>query len=157
MTESELNRDVQRVRQLARVLDTAIEIPFIRVRLGADALLGLFPGAGDAVSAGLAAYPVIVAVRHRLPRTLVVRLLGNIALDAIVGTVPVIGDVFDIGFKANARNHRLLERFAEQPARAGRESRVLLWLVIGAMILLITALAALSVWIVSKGLAVITG
>ena len=157
MTESELDRDVQRVRRLARVLDTAIEIPVIRVRLGADALLGLFPGAGDALSAGLAAYPVIVAVRHRLPRTLVVRLLGNIALDAIVGTVPLIGDLFDIGFKANARNHRLLVRYAEQPVRAGRESRVLLWLAIGAMILLITALAALSVWIMGKGLAVITG
>ena len=157
MTESELDRDIQRVRQLARVLDTAIEIPVIRVRLGADALLGLVPGAGDAVSAGLAAYPVIVAVRHRLPRTLVVRLLGNIALDAIVGTVPLIGDLFDIGFKANARNHQLLVRYAEQPLRAGRESRVLLWLAIGAMILLITALAALSVWIVGKGLAVITG
>jgi hypothetical protein len=157
VTESELDRDVQRVRRLARVLDTAIEIPVIRVRLGADALLGLFPGAGDALSAGLAAYPVIVAVRHRLPRTLVVRLLGNIALDAIVGTVPLIGDLFDIGFKANVRNHRLLVRYAEQPVRAGRESRVLLWLAIGAMILLITALAALSVWIVGKGLAVITG
>jgi hypothetical protein len=157
VTESELDRDVQRVRRLARVLDTAIEIPVIRVRLGADALLGLFPGAGDALSAGLAAYPVIVAVRHRLPRTLVVRLLGNIALDAIVGTVPLIGDLFDIGFKANARNHRLLVRYAEQPVRAGRESRVLLWLAIGAMILLITALAALSVWLMGKGLAVITG
>lgn len=148
---------MQRVRRLARVLDTAIEIPLIRVRLGADALLGLFPGAGDALGAGLAAYPVIVAVRHRLSRTLVVRLLGNIALDAIVGAVPLIGDLFDIGFKANARNHRLLVRYAEQPVRAGRESRVLLWLAFGAMILLITALAALSVWIVSKGLAVITG
>jgi hypothetical protein len=130
-------------------MDTAIELPIIRVRLGADALLGLFPGAGDAVSAGVAAYPVIVAVRHRLPRSIVLRLVGNIALDALAGTVPLLGDLFDIGFKANVRNQRLIERFAEQPVRMARESRFVLWLIVGGVTVLVLALVALGIWIVS--------
>ncbi len=156
MTDSPLNRDLARVRTLARILDTAISIPGTRVRLGADALLGLLPGAGDALGAGLAAYPVVVALRHRLPRTVVLRLLGNIALDALAGTVPVLGDLFDIGFKANVRNQRLIERYAEAPISAARESRVVLWLIVGGMTLLIVGLIALSFWIVSGAFDVLT-
>lgn len=156
MTDSPLHRDLQRVRTLARILDTAIQIPGTRVRFGADAILGLVPGAGDALSAGIAAYPVLVAVRHRLPRTVVLRLMGNIALDALVGSVPVLGDLFDIGFKANVRNQRLIERYAEAPTSMARESRVVLWLIVGGMALLVGGLIALSVWIVSGAFDVLT-
>ena len=156
MTDSPLHRDLQRVRALARILDTAIAIPGTRVRLGADALLGLIPGAGDALSAGIAAYPVLVAVRHRLPRTVVLRLMGNIALDALAGSVPLLGDLFDIGFKANVRNQRLIERYAAEPTSTARESRVVLWLIVGGMALLVGGLIALSVWIVSGAFDVLT-
>ena len=144
------------MRTLARILDTAITIPGTRVRFGADAILGLVPGAGDALSAGIAAYPVLVAVRHRLPRTVVLRLMGNIALDALAGSVPVLGDLFDIGFKANVRNQRLIERYAAEPTTTAHESRVVLWLIVGGMALLVGGLIALSVWIVSGAFDVLT-
>jgi hypothetical protein len=153
VAEAELSRDLRRVRELARVLDSAVEIPIIRVRLGADALLGLVPGVGDAVSAAIAGYPVMIAVRHRLPRALVLRLLFNIALDAIAGAVPLLGDLFDIGFKANVRNHRLIERYAAQPGRIARESGAVLWLIVGGLGLVIVGLIALAVWIVASGIA----
>lgn len=148
MAEPELTRDLRRVQQLTRVLDTAITVPGTRVRLGLDALLGLIPGAGDALSAALSAYPLVIAVRHRLPGAVITRLLGNIVLDAIVGTVPIIGDLFDIGFKANVRNRRLIERYAEQPARVTGRSRAALWIVGGAVALTITSVVALGIWIV---------
>jgi hypothetical protein len=137
-------------------MDSAVEIPGTRVRLGADALLGLLPGAGDAVSAGIAAYPVVVALRHRLPRALVLRLMGNIALDALAGSVPILGDLFDIGFRANIRNQRLIEHYAAQPARTARESKVVLGLIVAGMVLVIGGVLGLSIWIVSALLGALT-
>jgi hypothetical protein len=152
-----LSRDLQRVRRLTRVLDTAVRIPIVGVRFGLDALLGLVPGAGDAVSAVLSGYPVLIAARHRLPAAVIVRMLGNIALDAIAGSLPVLGDLFDIGFKANVRNQRLIERYAERPARTARSSATLVWLAMSGVILIVVALIAFGLWIVSTGLALITG
>jgi len=149
----ELNRDLQRANRLARLLDSAVEIPVIGVRLGADALFGLLPGVGDATSALLGAYPVLLALRHRLPPFVVARLLGNIALDATLGSVPIIGDIFDIGFKSNLRNQRLIERYAREPARTTQSSKGLMVAAIGGLVLIAGAVAALAVWIVGQGTA----
>lgn len=154
--QKELSRDLERARDLARILDSAIRVPIIGVRLGGDALLGLVPGGGDAVAALLGAYPILLAVRHRLPHTLVLRLLGNIAIDSIIGAVPVIGDLFDIGFKSNLRNQRLIEQYAAEPARAGRSSKVIAWVAIGGVLLILGALLAMTFWLVSQGLTRIT-
>ncbi|HEY7568699.1 MAG TPA: DUF4112 domain-containing protein [Gemmatimonadaceae bacterium] len=152
----ELSRDLERANRLARLLDSAIRIPVIGVRLGADALLGLVPGGGDAVAALLGAYPILLAVRHRLPHTLVLRLLGNMALDATVGAVPVIGDLFDIGFKSNLRNQQLIERYAAEPARTGRSSKVIVWIAVGGVLLILGALLAMTFWLVRQGLTRVT-
>lgn len=155
-SEDELSRDLERARGLARLLDSAIRIPVIGVRLGADALLGLVPGGGDAVAALLGAYPILLAVRHRLPHTLVLRLLGNMALDATVGAIPVIGDLFDIGFKSNLRNQQLIERYAAEPARTGRASKVIVWIAIVGVLLILAALLGMTFWLVRQGLTRVT-
>lgn len=155
-SHGQLGRDLERARGLARLLDSAIRIPVIGVRLGADALLGLVPGGGDAVAALLGAYPILLAVRHRLPHTLVLRLLGNMALDATVGAIPVIGDLFDIGFKSNLRNQQLIERYAAEPARTGRSSKVIVWIAIAGVLLILGALLAMTFWLVRQGLTRIT-
>ena len=156
MTRTEITRDVQRVRRLAQLLDSAIRIPVIGVRLGLDSLLGLVPGVGDAVGAGLSAYPVLIALRHRLPLPVVLRLLGNIAIDALFGVVPVLGDVFDIGFKANLRNQRLIERYADAPLRTEKRSRVAIWVAGVGIIAIVGSVVALAIWLVSNGLRVLT-
>jgi len=156
LVQEELSRDLKRADRLARLLDSAIRIPVIGVRLGADALLGLVPGGGDAVAALLGAYPILLAVRHRLPHTLVLRLLGNMALDATVGAIPIIGDLFDIGFKSNLRNQRLIERYAAEPARTGRSSKVIVWIAIAGVLLILGALLAMTFWLVRQGLTRVT-
>jgi uncharacterized protein DUF4112 len=156
LVQEELSRDLQRADRLARLLDSAIRIPVIGVRLGADALLGLVPGGGDAVAALLGAYPIVLAVRHRLPHVLVLRLLGNIAVDAIFGSIPIIGDLFDIGFKSNLRNQRLIERYATEPARTTRSSQGIVWIAVGGIALIVAGLLALTIWLVSQGLSRIT-
>jgi hypothetical protein len=155
VSADDVARDLRRVRTLARTLDSAVGIPGTRVRLGADALLGLFPGLGDALSAALAAFPVVVAVRHRLPVSVVLRMLGNIALDTIIGSVPVLGDLFDVGFKSNQRNAALIERHIERPGHVARESRVLLGVVAVGALVVVVAAVAFGVWIVSRGLAML--
>lgn len=156
MPGTELTRDVERVRRLATVLDSAIRVPGTRVRFGADALLGLVPGAGDAVGVALSAYPILIALRHGLPRTVVMRMLGNIGLDALVGTVPILGDLFDVGFKANVRNQLLIERFATVPVTTARRSRLAVWAAGAGIVVAVAALVALIIWLVSRGLSAIT-
>lgn len=153
---AELERDLERARNLARLLDSAIGVPVIGVRLGLDSLLGLLPGVGDAMGAVLGGYPVLLAIKHRLPAFVVARLLANIALDALLGAVPIIGDAFDVGFKSNLRNQRIIERYAMEPARTTRTSKRLMLLAIAALVLIVVALLALTIWIVGKGLGRIT-
>ncbi|SFF56872.1 protein of unknown function [Fontimonas thermophila] len=99
----------QRIRRLATWLDSGIAIPGTHVRIGVEALIGLLPIAGDAVGLLLGLWLLYEAVRLRAPASLFVRMLGNVALDAVVGAVPVIGDAFDFAFKSNRRNARLLD------------------------------------------------
>ncbi len=98
-----------RLRRIARLMDSAIGLPGTRFRLGLDGLFGLAPVAGDAASAAVALYIIWEARRLGAPPSLVARMLGNLALDAFGGSVPLLGDLFDVGFKANIRNVDLLE------------------------------------------------
>jgi hypothetical protein len=113
---------VARIQALAHVMDSAFTIPGTSVRVGLDAVLGLIPGVGDAVSAALSSYIVWEARRLGLPRWKIARMVANVAVDAAVGVVPLVGDLFDVAFKANRRNLRIvldhLERQGEPIPRA---------------------------------------
>lgn len=99
---------IERLDRLATLLDTAFVIPGTNIRFGADALIGLAPGIGDSVTTALAAYIVYEAHRLGVPRRVLIRMIGNVAIDGIVGAVPVFGDLFDVAFRANRRNVRIL-------------------------------------------------
>jgi len=111
-------------RLVARLLDNAIGIPGTGVRIGIDPLLGLFPGLGDVAGAALSGYIVLLAARRGASTSVIVRMLGNVAIDTAVGSVPVLGDLFDIAWKSNARNVALLERHLAGPAEVRRTSRL---------------------------------
>ena len=100
---------------LARLMDSAIEVPGIRRGVGLDALLGLVPVAGDAVSALIGLYSVIQARELGASRWLQARMVGNLLLDAAIGAVPIAGDVADIFFRAHRRNLKLLQRQLKEP------------------------------------------
>ena len=106
-TRSELEDDVQRARALARFMDSQLSIGGIEV--GADAIIGLVPGIGDTITSVIACYPIYLARKHDLGKDVQLQMAGNVALDWLVGLIPVAGDIFDVAFKANLKNVRILE------------------------------------------------
>lgn len=118
---------VERLHALARVLDTAFVVPGTSFRFGLDALIGLIPGVGDLVGAGLSGYILFEAARLGAPKSVLLRMGWNIAVETVVGAVPFLGDLFDAAYKANKRNMRLLDRHLGEPVVVHRSSR---WIVI---------------------------
>ena len=108
---------IARIDRLATLLDTRFVIPFTKFRFGADSLIGLAPGFGDVVTTALSLYIVYEAHKLGAPKTVLARMLGNVAVDGVIGVVPVAGDVFDVMFRANRRNVRILREHLD---RAGR-------------------------------------
>jgi Domain of unknown function (DUF4112) len=106
---------VQRVRQLAKLLDEAILIPGINRRIGLDPIIGLIPGGGDTVTMWMSAYIVVEAALLGLPATTLLQMVGNILIDALAGTIPLVGDLFDVVSKANMRNLKLLDAHLAEP------------------------------------------
>lgn len=105
---------LQRLDQLAHIMDTAFLIPGTNRRVGLDAVIGLVPVIGDIAGVAIASYVVYEAKRLGAPRWLVLRMMANVAIDGAVGAVPLAGDIFDAAFKANRRNVRLLRKHLER-------------------------------------------
>ena len=143
-----MTREREQARALARLLDTAIRVPGTNVRLGLDPILGLVPGVGDVAGGLLSAYVLLLAARAGAPKALLLRMLGNLGVDSLVGTVPLLGDLFDVGFKANARNARLLDEHLERPRDTERASRLFVAGVIVAALLLVVGAIAATVLVV---------
>lgn len=101
---------LRRARHVATLLDDAVTIPGTGVRIGLDGLVGLLPLSGDAVTAVFSLYIVVEAVRSGVPRAVVARMAFNVVVDLVVGSIPIVGDAFDVFWKANRRNVRLFER-----------------------------------------------
>lgn len=139
---------VARARALARVLDTAFRVPGTNFRVGLDPILGLVPGAGDVLGGVLSTYVLLLAAQAGASKPVLLRMLGNVGVDVLVGTVPLLGDLFDAGFKANARNVALLERFLEEPRRTERASTGFVALLVGAALLLVVGAITLAVVVV---------
>ena len=115
-------------------------------------MIGLIPGLGDIGGAALAGYLVILAQRLGVPRAVVLRMLANVAVDTLGGTVPLVGDLFDVAFKSNLRNVALLERALERPAATTRTSRLMVagtilglaLLVAGGLVVTVLAIRAIA-------------
>ncbi|MDB4909048.1 MAG: hypothetical protein JWO05_3832 [Gemmatimonadetes bacterium] len=139
MTLPDEPRQLANVRRLARLLDTAVEIPGTGIRFGLDPILGLVPGIGDLAGTMLSGYIVLVATQLGASRAIVLRMIANIAIDTFVGAVPVLGDAFDVAWKSNARNVALLERYVERPVETRRASGALFLFAVAAMTVLAAA------------------
>jgi hypothetical protein len=117
---------LEHLDRLAYWLDDRFEVPGTRFRVGLDGLVGLIPGIGDAATNAITAYIIFQAWRLGVPRSVLTRMLSNLGIDFVVGLVPVFGDLFDIGYKANRRNARLLrrhfaERLTDEPVALGAD------------------------------------
>jgi hypothetical protein len=136
--------DARRVQLLARALDSAIRIPGTKISFGLDSIVGLVPGAGDLASALMSGYIVLASARMGVPPSVVVRMILNLGVDTLVGSVPLFGDLFDLGFRANIRNAALLDRHLANPEAAKRSSRLAVAAAVGGVILLAAGGIALA-------------
>lgn len=141
---------LKRLQQMSHVLDKAIAIPGLGIRVGLDPILGLLPGGGDVMTGLLSVYIVFEAAKMGLPAQTLGRMGFNIVLDVLSGMVPVLGDLFDVGWKANSQNVALIEKHVAAPAPSQTADKVFAFLVIGALIALVLGVATLSAWIVAQ-------
>jgi hypothetical protein len=118
---AERARRLARIKKLAWMLDAAVRLPGTRFRFGLNSLIGLTPAAGDAAMTAVSLYIVYEAYKLGIPKAKIVRMLGNVGIEALAGSVPVLGDAFDATFKANLRNIALIDAHeATHPAGARR-------------------------------------
>ncbi|HEY7408971.1 MAG TPA: DUF4112 domain-containing protein [Gemmatimonadaceae bacterium] len=131
-----------RLRDLARVLDEAIRIPGTNIRIGLDALLGLVPGGGDVAGGLFSGLIILQAARDGAPTPVLGRMLANVVIDVVLGAIPILGDVFDVAWRANSRNVRLLDAWRERPTATKRAST----LGVAAILTALMVLVALAIW-----------
>ena len=129
-------------------MDSAIRIPGTGIRLGLDSIVGLVPGAGDLVSSVMSGYIVLASARMGVPPAVVARMILNLSVDTLVGTVPLLGDLFDVGFKANIRNAALLDRHLADPLTTRKTSRAAVLAAVAGVIMLGAAGVALAMFVV---------
>ena len=114
---------LERLRRLSRLMDSRWRIPFTRIPIGLDGIASIVPVAGDTATAVVSAYIIMEAARFDLPKSLLARMAFNVALDWAAGSIPVVGTVFDIAFKANRMNLNLLHEHLEQRLAAAAAKR----------------------------------
>ncbi len=136
-TAPRLDPEVERVRKLARVLDNYLVDPIVGL---------LLPGAGDVIGSLLGLYTVAIALKRKMSPVIVARMLLNLGLDAVLGIVPLLGDLVDLGFKANERNVKLLMERGEQGGRASAKD----WLLVVGAALVFIASIGLVVYAVGR-------
>jgi len=136
-------KDFPALERLADFLDTRYRIPGTNIRFGADFLIGLVPYAGDVVAFGISSVLVLAMARQGASGMVLAKMIGNVLLDASVGTIPILGDLFDLGYKANRRNLKLLQEHYEEGKHQGSA-----WWLVALVLLILLALIGLSVWVV---------
>jgi len=151
--------DLERTLQLLALLtDNVFRLPGLGWRFGLDPLIGLFPIVGDLASALVSLYIMQTATQFDVPRSTLARMALNVAVDYLLGSIPLIGNVFDFWWKANYRNVQLLERALNAPVQQRRRNKVADWLFIGGVLLALLAVflgslvAAVLIanWIISR-------
>ena len=108
--QKELNEEkLLRLKRLSHNLDEAFTIPGTERKIGIDPIIGLIPGGGDLIGGALSIYIMHAGIRMGVPRSVIIQMFGNIALEFIIGCIPIIGDLFDAMWKSNQRNVKLIE------------------------------------------------
>ena len=132
---------------LSHILDDFIQIPYTSIRFGLDGIVGLIPGVGDVIG-GVASCIIIIAAWVRgVSYPVVTRMVANVAIEVVVGSVPVLGDMFDIAWRANRRNYALLTGSIEEPRKHTRQSWIFLAGICLMLMMLVVVPTVLLAWI----------
>jgi hypothetical protein len=127
-------RTLAALRRWSVLLDSAFRVPGTQMTFGLDPIIGLIPILGDLTTPIFAGLLLLHAVRLRIPRVVQLRMVLNAAIDLAVGLIPVAGDLFDFGWKANVKNLALLERYAHSGAKAALGDWLFVSVVIGVLL-----------------------
>ena len=133
------------LRKYAVLLDSAFEVPGTKMRFGLDPLVGLIPGVGDLVTGFFSVMILLHSLRLKIPKVVVARMLVNTGLDLAAGAIPILGDLFDAGYKANLKNLRLLERHARRGMKPETSDYIFVGVSIG-IVLLAAIVPILVIW-----------
>lgn len=153
-TDEQRTRSLAEVEALAWLLDNSIPVPGTGGRrFGVDAVIGLVPGIGDIVSGALGLIVVWRGSRMGLPRIVVGRMLLNTLLDIAIGAIPILGDAFDLWFKASTRNLGLMRRHLERPETSTRDDWLAVLLMVGVVAGIIVAIG----WLIVSAVAALVG
>lgn len=154
--DEKLPADLIALRRFAYLMDQAFALPGTNIRVGLDAVLGLIPGIGDIIGGILSTWIIAGALRHRVPKWVIARMVWNVAIDLFFGAVPVAGDVFDFLYEENIKNMRLLEKHRDRtrPPRSSGEITLTVVLIIGFLLFfalaILAAVVALAIWLIGQ-------
>ena len=141
-------QQISKLRRISRLLDSAITIPGTKISFGLDPILGMLPGGGDALTGGISAYIVVEAAKMGVSRDILWKMVGNILIDSFAGTIPVVGDLFDVGWKANVKNLELLEKHLDV-AQSHQSNRLFIFGLIILLTIIVFGFAAIAFFTVS--------
>jgi hypothetical protein len=125
-------------QKVAGVLDDAFTIPGTKVKIGLDPIIGLVPGVGDIIGGLIGLYFLWEGSRRKLPVVVILRMGFNILLEVAIGSIPILGDLFDVSWKANRRNSELIDKYEDHQKETTIVSTIIVWvvfIVLGAIIL----------------------
>jgi|SRR6266498_1518910 len=131
----------QSLERLSWIMDDLFRVPVLGWRFGLDALIGLIPGFGDTATSLVSFYILAAGVRYRVPKITLLRMGLNIGLDYVLGSLPLVGDLFDAWWKSNQMNVELLRNRAQVSASEAKHGRMSDWLFVGLIILLLVGIA----------------
>lgn len=134
--------------KLSRLLDSSIPLPG-GFRIGLDGILGLIPGVGDALGGLLSSIILYQAYQRNVPKMVMLRMLLNVMIDAFIGAIPLLGDLFDFFWKANEKNARLLDAYQQNPKQTYRRSAAGSIGILAAVVLLMFAIFYLTITLVA--------
>jgi hypothetical protein len=157
MGKAKQQRMIERLQRYAWLLDNSIPVPGLKYRIGWDPIIGLLPGIGDAIGAVLSMYIVLEGARSGLPRVILLRMGLNIAVELVLGTIPLFGNLFDMAWKANVRNVRLLEYYIRTPKKSVTSSTVVLSAIIVGLVLLMAAVILIGILILAALVSAVKG
>ena len=141
-------RGLKDIEKLAKLMDAQFKVPGTNIRFGLDSLIGLIPGVGDLSTFAVSGYMVWIMANNGASGFLLARMVLNILIDAIVGMVPLLGDIFDIAFKANIRNMRLMQQHYTEGRHKGSA-----WKIILPVLIVLFVIIAGIIWLTYKLLA----
>lgn len=135
----------QSLDQLSRWMDGLFRVPGTGWRFGLDSLVGLVPGVGDFATTAVSLYILASGVRYRVSKVTLLRMAANVGVDYLVGSIPVVGDLFDVFWKSNQKNVELLRERATATPEEARRGRAGDWLFLAVLVLVLLALLVGSI------------